>query len=121
MRYQINPRDFDWFDISANLHSGVFIDDDFSQISEPYFRYGFTISKEISRFQPYFGYYLNDSYLLENKRDRESKSVYCFGIAIPNKDGLIFIECNHYNYGSGSSDGYYTFGIGLRATLSSGE
>jgi len=59
LRHQLNPREFEWFDISANGHIGVSFSEEFEEVSDPYFKYGLTISKEILNIQPYVSYYLN--------------------------------------------------------------
>ncbi len=117
LRQQLNPRTFKWFDLSANFHMGVCFVDDFEDISEPYYKYGFTISKEILTLQPYLGYYLNNSFLMNGDSDDLSDyTVICFGLAIPFKGNLIFPEWNYYRNEDGDG-GFFSFGLGIRASL----
>jgi len=117
LRHQINPRSFEWFDISANFHMGVVFSEDFDELSSPYYKFGLTLSKEIERFQPYISYYINPNYRSQSDWDDISEySIICFGLAIPFKNDLIFPECNYYTSNHGEN-GFFTFGIGLRASL----
>lgn len=117
LRHQINPRDFEWFDISFNGHMGFVFSDRFADISPPYFKYGLTISKEIATLQPYFGWYLNNNFSFRTYSDEISDyTIFCFGLAIPFHGDLIMPECN-YLQGPDSGPGVYSIGIGLRASL----
>ena len=121
IRHQINPRSFDWFDLSANFHVGVTFTEEFEDISPPYYKYGITLSKEIDGFQPFVSYYWNKSYLVRKDSDDFSDySIICFGLAIPFRDDLIIPECNYYTSKYGDK-GFFTFGIGLRAMLGRSE
>jgi len=117
IRHQLNPKSFKLFDISANFHMGYIFSDGFEDVSPPYYKYGITVSKEIKRFQPYFSYYLNNSYFINGESDNGyDYTIFCFGLAIPNHDDLIFPEINYYkNEVSGVS--YYSIGIGLRTAI----
>ena len=120
IRYQITPRSFDWFDLSANFHSGVVFSDRFKEVSSPYYKYGFTISKEIMGIQPYVGYYLNSHYLYERDAEWSDFGVVCFGLAIPFRDDFIIPECNYLRNRDGDF-GVYSIGIGIRASLNKPE
>jgi hypothetical protein len=121
VRHQINPRSFDWFDLSANFHAGVTFTEKFEDLSPPYYKYGFTLSKEIKNFQPFISYYWNKSYLVEKDSDDFSDySIICFGLAIPFRHDLIIPECNYYTNHDGGR-GFFTIGIGLRAFLNRSE
>jgi len=117
LRHQLNPRSFQWFDISFNFHSGIYFADEYKKISSANFKFGFTISKEIFRWQPYISYYLYKNYQPENNPDYSSDyTIVCFGIAIPFEDNLIFPEWNYLKNEHGDF-GYYTFGLGFRVPL----
>ena len=114
LRHQLNPRSFDWFDISANFHTGVIFTEKFDDVAPPYYKYGLTISKEILTLQPFVGYYWNNKFAFD--RDSERSDFVILGIAIPFRDDLIIPECNYYRSPSGEF-GIYSIGIGLRASL----
>ncbi|MCJ7813597.1 hypothetical protein MUP95_09820 [bacterium] len=117
LRHQINPRSFKWFDISANLHMGVYFANSFKWVSSPYYKYGLTISKEILCIQPYFGYYLNKNYLVKSETNNPfDYEIICFGLAIPYKNDTIYPECNYYKNTTGGK-GFFAIGIGVRASL----
>jgi hypothetical protein len=116
LRHQINPKSFEWFDISVNGHMGIIFADKFRDVSEPFYKYGLTISKEIYTLQPYFSYYLNKSYFVENRsNDISDYTIICFGVAIPHKNNFIFPEFNYYKNDYGRK-GFFSFGIGLRVS-----
>jgi hypothetical protein len=116
LRHQLNPRSFDWFDLSANFHAGVIFSEKFDDVAPPYYKYGFTISKEIFTLQPFVGYYWNNKFEFERDSERNDFEIICFGIAIPFRDDLIIPECNYYRSPSGDFH-IYSIGIGLRASL----
>ncbi|MHB2153580.1 hypothetical protein ACX8XN_04175 [Calditrichota bacterium GD2] len=118
VRYQLPPRIFKWFDMSVNLHSGILFEEHFKDYSEPYFKYGFTISKEIRSIQPYFSYYLNKNFMIHSESEEfPDYSVFTFGIALPIFEGdMLFPEFNYLVNQWGGKD-FITFGIGLRASL----
>ncbi len=119
IRHQINPKSFDLFDISANLHGGIVFTEKFRDISHPYIKYGLTVSKDILSFQPYLSYYLSRNYIIENSsNDTADYSIICFGVAIPFKTDLIFPECNYYMLNQGW-EGFFSLGIGVRVSLDS--
>ncbi len=117
IRKQLNPKSFDLFDISAALHMGVFFADRVTAVSPPYYKYGLTISKEISTIQPYLSYYFTKNSLIYNQSDTISNySIICFGVALPYKEDWVFPEFN-YSINNHSGKGFVTFGIGLRALI----
>ncbi len=117
LRHQFNPRTFKWFDISVNLHMGFCFNERFVEVSAPYYKYGLTLSKEIFSVQPYVSYYLNKNFMIENRSaDISDYSIICFGLAVSFKGDLIFPEWNYYK-NKDSTSGYYSFGIGIRATI----
>ena len=121
LRHQINPKSFEAFDISANFHCGIGITEKFREISQPYIKYGITISKEISTIQPYLSYYLSKDYIFileDNPGEAADYSILCFGVAIPFKTDLIFPECNYYMVSEGK-EGFFSIGLGVRVSLDS--
>ena len=116
IRHQINPRSFELFDLSANFHAGVVFSPEFDDVSEPYYKYGFTLSKEIFTLQPFVSYYLNNQFEFERLAQRTDFEIICFGIGIPFKGDLIIPECSYYRSPSGVN--FYSIGIGVRADLS---
>ena len=119
IRHQLNPKSFDLFDISANFHSGILIGNKFKDITNPYMKYGLTISKEISSFQPYLSYYLVRDFRIQDIIfENDSYSIICFGVAIPFKTDLIFPECNYYIFDS-AWEGFFSIGVGVRVSLDS--
>jgi hypothetical protein len=121
IRHQINPKSFKAFDISANFHCGIGITEKFRSISQPYIKYGITVSKEISSIQPYLSYYLTKDYIFiieNNFGEPANYSILCFGVAIPFKTDLIFPECNYYVAPEGLN-GFFSIGIGVRVSLDS--
>ncbi len=122
LRHQINPRSFTWFDISANFHGGVILDiEEPMETTNPYFKYGLTISREIFGTQPYFSYYLVKNALLGELSDNfDFEKTYCAGWALPYSGDLIFPEINYFA-GDGVRKGFFTFGIGVRAKLDKAE
>jgi hypothetical protein len=115
IRHQINPRTFELFDLSANLHAGVVFSEDFDDVSPPYYKYGFTLSKEIFNLQPFVSYYLNNQFEFERVAQRTDFEIICFGIGIPFKGDLIIPECSYYRSPSGVN--FYSIGIGVRVDL----
>jgi hypothetical protein len=117
LRHQLNPSTFKLFDISVNVHVGACLGNEMKYISHPYYKYGLTISKEIYTLQPYFSYYLNKNYFVENKSDGlYDFSIICFGMAIPLQDILIFPEWNYYT-NIEADKGFLSFGMGARVPL----
>lgn len=105
LRHQINPRSFDWFDISANFHVGTLW-------LEPYTKYGLMLSKEINDYHPYVGLFAYNSYLLETETDVHfDYGVIMLGLGIPLKDFYLMPEINIM------SISHYTIGIGARRIL----
>ena len=115
IRHQLNPRSFDWFDLSVNFHTGIVFSQRFEDVLPPYFKYGFTLSKEISTVQPFISYYLNNKFKFERVSERTDFRILAFGIAIKNRNDLIIPECSYYR--SPSGDEFFSLGIGLRASL----
>ena len=115
LRHQLNPRSFDWFDLSANFHAGVVFSAKFEEVSPPYYKYGFTLSKKIFSIQPFISYYLNNQFIFERVAERTDFEIICFGIAIPFRGDLIIPECSYYRSPSGVD--FYSIGIGIRAFL----
>jgi hypothetical protein len=115
LRHQITPRSFDWFDLSANFHAGIVFSTRFEDVSPPYYKYGFTLSKEILSLQPFISYYFNDKFKFERVDEKTDFRITSFGIAIPNDVDLIIPECSYYR--SPFRKDFYSIGIGLRADL----
>ena len=119
IRHQLNPKSFELFDISANFHGGIIFTDKFKDITNPYIKYGLTISKDILSFQPYLSYYLSKYFIVENSsNENDDYSIICFGVAIPFKTDLIFPECNYYVLDN-DWEGFFSIGIGVRVSLDS--
>ncbi len=117
IRKQLNPESFDLFDISAALHMGVFFADKFTAVSRPYYKYGLTISKEVSTVQPFLSYYFTQNSLFYTQSETKSDySIICFGIAVPYKEDWVFPEFN-YSINNHGGKGFMTFGIGIRASI----
>ncbi|MBN2425452.1 MAG: hypothetical protein JXR46_11910 [Calditrichaceae bacterium] len=117
LRHQLNPRTFKYFDLSINGHMGVVFSDEFSSVSDPYFKYGLTLSKEIGAFQPFVSYYFNKSYVFRDESDGAvDYKIICFGLAFRHKGNLIIPEFNYYKQDY-VSKGILSFGIGIRAIL----
>ena len=93
VRYQVNPKSFKWFDLSANLNSGVFFRDNFRQLSNPFLKYGLILSKRIRSAEPFFSFYFINHFLpfdADNKEFVNYKNV-TLGIALPVfKDNQLF-------------------------------
>ena len=115
VRHQLNPRSFNWFDLSANFHAGVVFSPKFEEVSPPYYKYGFTLSKEILSLQPFVSYYINNQFEFERVAQRTDFEIICFGIGIPFKGDLIIPECSYYRSPSGVN--FYSVGIGVRVDL----
>ena len=118
LRYQINPASFHWFDVSANLHSGVVFADKFRDISKPYWKYGFTFSKQIKKIEPYFSFYFVKNFMVVKEDDEPvDYQTFTFGVAMPVFNGdQILPEINFLKNEFGGKN-YFTFGIGFRALL----
>ena len=117
LRQQINPRTFKHFDISINGHMGVFISNELRSLSDPYFKYGLTLSKETGSVQPFISYYLNTNYAFKNETEKAiNYSIVCFGIAFKHNQDLVIPEFNYYKSANGIK-GILSFGIGIRACL----
>lgn len=125
VRYQINPKTFSWFDLSANLHSGFIINNNLHTKNAPFWKYGFTISKQIRTIEPYFSFYLIKHYQPYDKDilDEEYFNFknFTFGTALPIfKYDQLFPEIN-YLINENTGEIIYTFSIGLRAHLNRGS
>ena len=99
-RWQINPRNFQYFDLSTNLHYGSF------HLEANYFKYGFTLSKKIRRFEPFISHYWYANGDVGKLSDEDfsdilkTNRVLCFGMAVKVKEGFIIPEIN-YQYIAG--------------------
>jgi hypothetical protein len=116
VRHQLNPRSFSAFDMSVNFHMGTLFSNWFRDMSNPYFKYGLTLSRQISGYQPFVSFYLNKNYNFDDiDDDFLDYSTLCFGLAIPYKENLIIPECNYLMGNDGN--GIISIGIGIRAAL----
>ncbi len=120
LRHQVNPRSFDAFDLSLNLHYAAL----FGAYS--YLRHGLTVSKNISEFEPYAHYtayhyvggassVFEDSFLsgvsatlINNNR------AIGLGIALPLRQAKLYPEVNYQYFGGDLSHGLWHFGVGIR-------
>jgi len=117
LRHQINPRTFKLFDLSINGHMGIIFADEYKSFSDPYYKYGMTLSKEIGIVQPFISYYLNKNYAFRDETDIATNySIICFGLAFSRGPDLIIPEFNYYK-DANSETGIISFGIGIRALL----
>lgn len=113
VRHQLNPRSFKYFNASINLHSIRFVGLQSKMIlSQPYYKYGLTISKELGSIHPYISLYHYDT---SDLTDKNLTSTLSFGIQIPHKESWIYPEINYY--GVNSKYGFMTFGIGVRSLI----
>ncbi len=111
LRHQINPRSFDLFDISANIHVGTVW-------TEPYGKYGFMLSKDINDFHPYVGLYAYKNFLLEAESNLVfDYRVFMLGLGIPVKDFYLMPEINMVANRDLDDVAYFTIGIGVRRIL----
>lgn len=115
VRHQFDPAITRWFDMSLNVHSGLFIMGGSDNGVLPYHRLGMTLSREIQTFQPYVGYYLVFNHP-DEVHDIAFYRMLCFGVGIPRGHDLILPEWN-YCFNPHDGGGFYTFGIGIRAAL----
>jgi hypothetical protein len=120
LRHQVNPLTFDVVDFSLNLHYAV----QFAGYS--YLKYGVTLSKNISEFEPYVHYaayhfmgstasVFNDGFLsgASGKFIDNNRSI-GFGIALPLRQAKIFPEVNYQYFGGDMKHGVWHVGIGIR-------
>jgi hypothetical protein len=111
LRHQINPRSFDLFDISANIHVGTVW-------TEPYGKYGLMLSKDINDFHPYVGLYAYNNFLLEAESNVAfDYRVFMLGLGIPLKDFYLMPEINIVANRDLDDISHYTIGIGVRRIL----
>ena len=116
VHYQLNPESFKWFDLSANLNSGVFFRDNFRQLSNPFLKYGLILSKRIRSAEPYFSFYFINHFLSYDNDKEEFLNFknFTIGIALPVfKYNKLFPEINYLRSES-TGKGIYTFSIGFR-------
>ena len=113
-RWQINPEKFRYFDVSTNLHYGSF------HLEAEYFKYGLTVSKQLSRFEPFLSHYWYASGEKNTIADEDfsdilkTNRVISTGIAIGIKEGYIIPEIN-YQYISGNfSDALVFYSLGFK-------
>jgi len=112
LRWQINPRDFPYFDISTNFHYGSYY------LAAEYFKYGLTFSKQFYRFEPFVSHYwyangeMNPdpgvSDIWKNNR------VMSTGIAIKIKEGYIVPEINYQFTSNSFNYAYIFYSLGIR-------
>ncbi|KAA3658143.1 MAG: hypothetical protein DWQ10_11745 [Calditrichaeota bacterium] len=114
LRHQITPRSFQWFDMSANFHTGTIFHENFSEAAPPYTKFGFTVSRKIKSVQPFMGYYINNQY--HDGDASENYRIFTFGIALPNKTDWIYPEFNYFKSRK-SSKGFISFGVGVRTSF----
>lgn len=120
LREQLNPRDFKDFDCSVNLNFGHLVN------GYSYLKYGLSLSRDISDFEPYL-HYTFYSYLGANNNDFSDSffagavsgfidncRVLGFGIGIPLKKIKIFPEADYQHSSDNFSSGLWHFGIGIR-------
>ncbi len=123
LRDQINPMAFTLFDFGVNFSYAEY----FGHYS--YIRYGASLSKDISGFEPFVNYTfyhfganagtsLSDGIFNGQFTDFiDNNHVLGFGIAIPVQTAKLYPELDYQSFGSGGGIGLWSFGIGLRAPL----
>ena len=120
LRHQVNPRSFDFVDLSLNLQYAL----QFGNYS--YLKYGVTLSKNIHEFEPYVHYsayqyigattaIFDDTFITGPVETyvNSNRSV-GFGIALPVQKAKFYQEVNYQYFGGDISQGIWHFGIGFR-------
>ena len=113
LRWQVNPRTFKWFDVSANFHVGTF---HLGLLN--YLKIGFTIDKQLGPIIPYLSYYRYRYNLSINQKEDlfDSNRVLVFGVGIPFKSDMIIPEVNYF-LPAGYREKYMYFSIGVRISV----
>ena len=120
VRCQVNPPTFDILDGSVNVSYAIV----FGGYS--YLKYGITISKNISEFEPFvhFAFYnflgagkgdFADSYISGAIDDfiSNNRSI-GFGVAIPSRKAKLFPEVDYQFFRNEIGSGLWHFGVGMR-------
>jgi hypothetical protein len=114
VRWQVNPVSFKYFDFSTNVHYGSF------HLEVNYFKYGFTMSKQIAFVEPFVSYYWYANGDLNHLSDKDysdalsTNLVLCFGMAIGIINGYIIPEIN-YQYVAGTfNEALVFYSIGFK-------
>jgi len=120
LRHQVNPRTFDFVDLSLNLHYAVL----FGGYS--YLKYGATLSKNVHEFEPYVHYSAyhfigSTASIFDNSFISGAAGTFVnqnrsvgFGVALPVQRAKFFPEVNYQYFGGDISHGLWHFGIGFR-------
>ncbi len=114
LRWQLNPKWFNKFNASANLHYGSF------QEAYQYFKYGFTISKPVRQFEPYIGYYQfawgdNEKIVSVDYNGLiNTHRVISLGISVPIRAGHVFPEINYQFSKDQFGSGLLFYSVGFR-------
>jgi len=118
LREQLNPRDFEDFDISVNVDYGHFIK------WYSYLKYGATLSKDFKGIEPYIHYNFysfvgdkkdNSSDFVDNTADNflDCNRIAGFGIGIRLGKKKILPEVDYQYMSNAPKDGWWRFGIGF--------
>jgi len=124
LRWQINPRSFEYFDVSIDGTYGGML----SNIE--YIKYGFTISKEIGPVTPYAYYCQNDMQLartsdgleglidnfVQHAFDISSDTGFGFEVKLPH-GATLCPELNYQIYNEHFEEGIFSIGIALKHDL----
>ena len=104
-RYQLTPKDFRYFDLSANLHFGCY------KIKYyPYIKTGFLIGRKGKRIEPFLGYYCYYPFDFEYINAR----VINCGFGFPWKGVTVIPEINWQFRTNDFRQGVVFFSIGFR-------
>lgn len=82
VRWQVNPNNFNAFDLSTNLHYGTY------NFFTNYFKYGLTLSKQLNQVEPYLSYYQYANGNITKPLDSDWDSFY-------NKNRVFSIGLSH--------------------------
>jgi hypothetical protein len=104
-RYQLTPKDFRYFDLSANLHFGCY------KIKYyPYIKSGLLIGRKWKIIEPFLGYY----WYYPFDREYTNARVINFGFGFPWKGATVIPEINWQFRESDIRQGVGFFSIGFR-------
>jgi len=118
LRWQATPRSFKPFNLSLNLHAGLW------EFETSYLKYGATISKEIRKFEPALSFYeyeyrgsfdLEEELFGDGSHDfRVKTQVLSLGLAYHVPHAILIPEAN-YQYSPGHINaGVIYYGLGIR-------
>jgi len=114
IRWQINPREFKYFNISTNLHYGSF------HLAAEYLKYGLTVSKQFGRFEPFVSHYWYANGETNSISDPDlsdmwkTNRVISTGIAIGVKEGYIIPEINYQFISGNFNDALVLYSLGFK-------